>query len=279
MNLIAGTVKQDSGTIEIGETVKIGYYSQETHHMDENLRAIEYIKEAAEYIETADHVKITASQMMERFLFIGSMQYTPIAKLSGGERRRLYLLRVLMEAPNVLLLDEPTNDLDIETLTILEDYLEEFPGAVLSVSHDRYFLDRVVDKLFFYQGEGKIWQYTGNYSEYKESIAKETEVNHKMIDKNKPVEQKSNEGTKKEKPIKFSFKEQKEFEEIDTLVADLEGKIAKTEGEIDQVSSDYTALQKRLAELGDLQKQLDEKMERWFYLNDLAEKIELEKSK
>jgi ABC transport system ATP-binding/permease protein len=281
MNIIAGIVKQDSGTMEIGETVKIGYYSQETHHMNESMRAIEYIKEAAEYIENAEGYKITASQMMERFLFSGTMQWTPIAKLSGGERRRLFLLRVLMEAPNVLLLDEPTNDLDIETLTILEDYLEDFPGAVISVSHDRYFLDRMAEKIFLFEGEGKVKQYTGNYSEFKEINEAEEEINNKSVDKNKNNVNKNldNVDKKKEKPLKFSFKEQKEYTEIDAIVAELESKIEETEEKISKTSSDYTLLQQLIAEKEDLEQQLEEKMERWVYLNELAERIETEKGK
>jgi ABC transport system ATP-binding/permease protein len=281
MNIIAGIVKQDSGTVDIGETVKIGYYSQETSHMNESMRAIEYIKEAAEYIENAEGYKITASQMMERFLFSGTMQWTPIAKLSGGERRRLFLLRVLMEAPNVLLLDEPTNDLDIETLTILEDYLEDFPGAVISVSHDRYFLDRMAEKIFLFEGEGKVKQYTGNYSEFKEINAAEEEVNNKSVDKNKNNVNKSLDTVdkKKEKSLKFSFKEQKEYTEIDMVVADLESRIEETEEKISNTSSDYTLLQQLIAEKEDLEQQLEEKMERWVYLNELAERIENEKGK
>jgi ABC transport system ATP-binding/permease protein len=281
MNIIAGIVKQDSGTVDIGETVKIGYYSQETSHMDGSMRAIEYIKEAAEYIENAEGYKITASQMMERFLFSGTMQWTPIAKLSGGERRRLFLLRVLMEAPNVLLLDEPTNDLDIETLTILEDYLEDFPGAVISVSHDRYFLDRMAEKIFLFEGEGKVKKYTGNYSEFKEIKAAEEEVNNKLVDKNKDNVNKNSDTVdkKKEKPVKFSFKEQKEYTEIDMVVADLESKIEETEEKISNASSDYTLLQELITEKEDLEQQLEEKMERWVYLNELAERIENEKGK
>jgi ABC transport system ATP-binding/permease protein len=281
MNIISGRVKQDSGTVDIGETVKIGYYSQETHHMNESMRAIEYIKEAAEYIENAEGYKITASQMMERFLFSGTMQWTPIAKLSGGERRRLFLLRVLMEAPNVLLLDEPTNDLDIETLTILEDYLEDFQGAVIAVSHDRYFLDRMAEKIFLFEGEGKIKQYTGNYTEFKEINEAEAEVSNRSVDKNKGIVNKNSEAVdkKKEKALKFSFKEQKEYAEIDAVVADLESRIEETEEKIGSASSDYTLLQQLLAEKEDLEKQLEEKMERWVYLNELAERIEKEKGK
>jgi ATP-binding cassette subfamily F protein uup len=281
MNIIVGNVTPDSGTLDIGETVKIGYYSQETHHMDENMRAIEYIKEAAEYIENAEGYKITASQMMERFLFPGYLQWTPIAKLSGGERRRLYLLKVLMEAPNVLLLDEPTNDLDIETLTILEDYLEDFQGAVISVSHDRYFLDRMAEKIFLFEGEGKIKQYTGNYTDFTEAAVKEAEVNNKAVDKNKETVNKNSDSVdkKKEKPLKFSFKEQREYTEIDSVISELENKIEETEEKINKASSDYTLLQQLMTEKESFEKQLEEKMERWVYLNELAERIEKEKGK
>ena len=276
MNIIAGKLNPDSGTVEVGETVKIGLYSQETNHMDENLRAIEYIREGAEYIENAEGYKITASQMMERFLFPGTLQWTPISKLSGGEKRRLYLLRVLMEAPNVLLLDEPTNDLDIQTLTILEDYLEDFQGAVIAVSHDRYFLDRMAEKIFLFEGNGKIKQYTGNYTEFKEITEDETNIINKSIDKSKENVNKSSENVdkKKEKPLKFSFKEQKEYDEIDTIISELETKIEETEVKIGKAASDYALLQELLAEKENLELQLEGKMERWVYLNELAEKIE-----
>ncbi|MDF2699836.1 MAG: transporter related protein [Haloplasmataceae bacterium] len=278
MNIIAGQVKQDSGIVDMGSTVKIGYYTQETQHMNESMRAIEYIKEVAEYIENAEGFKISASQMMEKFLFTGSMQYTRIAKLSGGERRRLYLLRVLMEAPNVLLLDEPTNDLDIETLTILEDYLEEFPGAVIAVSHDRYFLDRMAEKIFFFEGNGIVKHYTGNYSEFKEKYDSDEKINIKSAVKNKEYNKNiENLDKKKDKPLKFTFKEQKEFAEIDQVISELEGKIAEIEDKINLSSSNYLILQNLLVELKDLQNQLEEKMNRWYYLNELAEKIENEK--
>jgi ATP-binding cassette subfamily F protein uup len=276
MNIISGNVSPDSGNVDIGETVKIGYYSQENSGMNESLRAIEYIKEGAEYIENAEGYKITASQMMERFLFSGTLQWTPISKLSGGEKRRLYLLRVLMEAPNILLLDEPTNDLDIETLTILEDYLEDFPGAVISVSHDRYFLDRMAEKIFLFEGEGKIRQYTGNYTEFKEVTEEEANIINRTSEKAKENVNKNSESVdkKKEKQLKFSFKEQKEYDEIDSIIAELESRIEETEVKISKTSSDFTLLQKLLAEKEDFEKQLEEKMERWVYLNELAERIE-----
>jgi ABC transport system ATP-binding/permease protein len=276
LNLITGKFSPDLGKMEIGETVKIGYYSQETHHMNETMRAIDYIKEAAETIETSDGSIITASQMMERFLFMGSMQYTPISKLSGGERRRLYLLRVLMEAPNVLLLDEPTNDLDIETLTILEDYIDEFPGAVIAVSHDRYFLDRIAEKIFFFEGEGRVRQYTGNYTEFKE-VLKAEEVINKPVENSKDNQVKVNK--KKDKPLKLTYSEQKEYSEIDSVIAALEEKIEMIQVKINDAASNYSLLQTLLSEMEATQKELDEKTDRWIYLNELAEKIENNKSK
>lgn len=281
MNIAAGKIKSDSGNVDIGETVKIGFYSQETYHMDETLRVIEYIKEAAEYIENAEGYKITASQMLERFLFPSEKQWTPIAKLSGGERRRLYLLRVLMEAPNVLLLDEPTNDLDIETLTILEDYIDEFQGAVIAVSHDRYFLDRIAEKIFLFEGNGIIKQYTGNYTEFKESEELEQNINNSKVDKNKDNVNKNAKAVDKikDKPLKFSYMEQREYDEIDSIIESLENEIAEKDAEIEKAVSDYTLLQKLLSQKEELEKKLEEKMERWVYLNDLAERIEKSKVK
>jgi ATP-binding cassette subfamily F protein uup len=278
INIISGKLKPDNGEVVVGDTVKIGVYSQENYHMDDSLRVIEYIKEAAEYITNGEGYKITASQMLERFLFSPQMQWTPIAKLSGGEKRRLYLLRVLMEAPNVLLLDEPTNDLDIETLKILEDYIENFEGAVMAVSHDRYFLDRLMDKIFAFEGEGKITQYTGNYTDYRETVEETIELvednTKNNVNKKSAVVDKSEPSQKKEKPLKFSFKEQKEYEEIDEVIADLEAKLEETEIVINKAATDYTLLQELLAQKEELEKQLEEKMDRWVYLNDLAERIE-----
>ncbi|MBL4936533.1 ABC-F family ATP-binding cassette domain-containing protein [Clostridium sp. YIM B02515] len=275
MNVISGKINPDSGIVDVGETVKIGYYTQENYHMDESLRAIEYIREGAEYIENAEGYKITASQMMERFLFSGTLQWTPISKLSGGEKRRLYLLRVLMEAPNILLLDEPTNDLDIETLTILEDYIDDFQGAVIAVSHDRYFLDRIAEKIFLFEGQGKIKQYTGNYTEFREIKETEDDIANNSRDNNKQNVNKNSDTVdkKKEKPLKFSFKEQKEYDEIDSVILELECKIEETEEKINGASSDYNLLQDLLKEKDTLEKQLEEKMDRWVYLNELAEKI------
>ena len=210
--------------------------------------------------------------MLERFLFPPEQQWTPIAKLSGGEKRRLYLLRVLIEAPNVLLLDEPTNDLDIETLTILEDYLENFEGAVIAVSHDRYFLDRMVERIFSFEGDGKIVEHTGNYSDFIEYIRNFNQVEQKLS--KEKSENKEDRSQKKERPLKLTFKEQKEYEQIDSVIAELEENIADTESKINKASSDYTLLQKLITEKEELEKQLEEKMERWVYLNELVEAIE-----
>ncbi|SHK07110.1 ATP-binding cassette, subfamily F, uup [Clostridium cavendishii DSM 21758] len=278
IKILEGKLEPDSGYIEKGETVKIGCFSQESSHMDEDMRAIEYIREAAEYIPTATGEKITASQMCEKFLFDGTMQWTPIGKLSGGEKRRLHLLRILMEAPNVLLLDEPTNDLDIETLKILEDYLDDFNGAVITVSHDRYFLDRVCNKIFHYKGNGDIKEYTGNYSDFLEH-SKEEIVNNPNItvDKNK-VSVDKNEKIR-EKKLKFSYKEEKEYETIEADIEALENKIADIEKAIEKSSTDFTKLQQLVAEKEEVEAELEHKFERWDYLNDLAEKIEAAKNK
>lgn len=264
INIIHGSLKPDSGEIEVGDTVKIGLFSQETTHMPDDVRVIDYIREVAE---------INASQMLERFLFPPAAQWTPISKLSGGEKRRLYLLRVLIEAPNVLLLDEPTNDLDIETLTVLEDYLEDFNGAVIAVSHDRFFLDRIASSIFVFEGDGVITRHTGNYFDY----ITETEQAQVIVDSQKLQSKTEFEMIKvqetKNKPLKFSFKEQREFENIDNDIAELEKKIQHFQPKINEAASDYEALQKLLLEKSELEKQLEHKMERWLYLNELAEKI------
>ncbi|CAK7081619.1 ABC-F family ATP-binding cassette domain-containing protein [Tissierella sp.] len=272
MNIISGKLNPDKGTVDIGETVKIGVFAQENIHMDNNLRAIEFIKEGGEYIETSDGEKISASQMMERFLFPKELQWTPIGKLSGGEKRRLHLLRVLMEAPNVLLLDEPTNDLDITTLTVLEDYIDEFPGAVIIVSHDRYLLDKVVEKLFVFEGNGKITGYTGNYEYFKEISKMEKENN--MVEKKPEKKERQKENNK---PLKLSFKEQKEWDEIDEIIAKLENDILDIETKMAEASSDYTKLQELFKEKEIIENKLEEKMERWIYLSELVEKIEEQK--
>lgn len=275
MNIIAGAIKSDSGAVEVGETVKIGIFSQDSYHMSDNsIRVIEYIREGAEYLETAEGEKISASQMLERFLFSPSAQWTPLSKLSGGEKRRLQLLRVLMEAPNVLLLDEPTNDLDIETLTILEDYIESFSGAVIAVSHDRYFLDKTVDKIFVFEGKGRIKKYTGNYTDIKESGTLEgmnDTLGQKV--KEKGSENKTNVVREKERPAKFSYKEQKEYEEIDDIIVLLEERLQGLDEQIADAASDYVLLQQLMKEKEEAEHQMEEKMERWVYLNELAERI------
>lgn len=283
LRIISGSIEPDSGKVEIGETVKTGFFTQESVEMDQNLRVIEYIRSVAEHIETKNG-SLSASQMLERFLFPPSVQWTPISKLSGGEKRRLYLLSILMSAPNILLLDEPTNDLDIQTLTILEAYLDEFPGAVITVSHDRYFLDRTVNRIFSFERDGRITKYAGNYSDYRDYMeghgnsAEDTKAAD--TDKKNDSSQNKIEWQKqKEKPLKFTFKEQKEFDEIDDVITVLESDIDKVKKEIDQSSTDFTKLQELLEKQQNLEKQLDEKMERWTYLNELAEKIEKNKNK
>ncbi|KUO76979.1 MAG: ABC transporter [Clostridia bacterium BRH_c25] len=277
MNIIAGIIEPDSGTVEIGETVKIGMFSQDSCHIEDGRRVIEYIREGAEYLETAEGEKISASQMLERFLFPSSSQWTPLSKLSGGEKRRLQLLRVLMEAPNVLLLDEPTNDLDIETLTILEDYIESFQGAVIAVSHDRYFLDKTADRIFVFEGKGNIMKYTGNYTDIKESgilEAIDDTLGQKAKERDKCYEAKTTAVRDKERPVKFTFKEQREYEEIDTVIALSEEKVKELTDKLAAAASDYVLLQKLMKEKEEAEHQLEEKMERWVYLNELAEKIE-----
>lgn len=265
LNIIAGKLSPDSGTVDTGETVCVGYYTQENPPMDPNMRVIEYVKEIGNNIETPEGT-LTATQLLDKFLFPGEVQWSPIGKLSGGEKRRLFLLSILAAAPNILLLDEPTNDLDIQTLTILEDYLETFPGAVISVSHDRYFLDKVVRRVFAVEEDGRVTAYPGGYSEYLEARQeKKPAAKENVPSQLKPV------GPKK---LKFSYKDQREYETIDDAVAALEERIATVQKEQEQKASDYLALQALQEEQGKLEAQLEEKMERWVYLNDLAEQIE-----
>lgn len=274
MNIINGNIKPDKGVVDIGDTVNIGYFSQETYHMDEDMRVIEYIKEIGEYLPLANGDRITASQMLERFLFNGSMQYTPIGKLSGGERRRLYLLRVLMGGPNVLLLDEPTNDLDIATLTILEDFIDDFNGPVIAVSHDRYFLDRICNKIFSYEGQGNIERYNGNYEDYLSTMVdKKSSTPVEGCEKKEKTVSRDREN-KKEKPLKFSFKEQREFEEIDQVIEELENSIRQLDQDIEKNGADFVKLQELLKEKEHTEKLLEEKYDRWTYLNELNEAIE-----
>ena len=282
MKIIAGWVQPDSGTVQIGQTVKLGYFSQENEAMDESLRVIDYIKNAAEYVKTKDG-SISASQMLERFLFPASVQYTIIGKLSGGEKRRLYLLRILMEAPNVILLDEPTNDLDIQTLVILEDYLDTFPGIVITVSHDRYFLDRVVNRIFAFEGQGRVQQYEGGYTDYLRAFElrhpqKEAQEENTPREGQKAVNRsnwKETAGAPKKK--KLSFKEQKEWETIEDKIAALESGIEALEKEMEGAASNYARLNELMKTKSEKETALEEKMDRWMYLNELVEQIEGQK--
>ncbi len=275
LQLLSGNLSPDTGTVEIGDTVKIGYYTQECKNMDEHQRVIDYIKDGAEWIETING-KLSAAQMLETFLFRGDMQWNYINKLSGGERRRLYLLRVLMEAPNVLLLDEPTNDLDIETLQILEDYLETFSGAVIVVSHDRYFLDKVTDTIFEFEENGTLKQFLGGYSDYFNTAKTDLRVKREKEIKLSSNEQGQSQSAKKQK-LKFSYNEQREFREIDSIIEALEVQIQTLSREIEASSSDYDALTRLLKEKEESEQLLEQKMERWVYLHNLAEQIEAQK--
>lgn len=275
LKIINGIVRSDTGTVEMGQTIRVGYFSQENEYMDDSEKVIDYVKEVGEYITTPEG-KITASQMLENFLFDGAMQWSRIEKLSGGEKRRLYLLRVLMSSPNVLILDEPTNDLDIQTLTILEDYLDRFDGIIIIVSHDRYFLDRTVNRIFSFEGEGEIRQFEGGYSDYL--IRKELEaVPEEKVSAGKAekADKDANKDAWKqhEKKIRFTYKEQKEFESIDDDIAELEGKIEKLDQEIAQNVTNSSRLNDLLKEKEQAEQALDEKMDRWVYLNDLNEQI------
>jgi ATP-binding cassette subfamily F protein uup len=280
LNILTGMMAPDDGTIDTGTTIKLGYFSQENEYMDDSLKVIDYIRDTAEYIQTSEGTA-TASQMCERFLFTSSMQYTQIAKLSGGEKRRLYLLKVLMEAPNVLVLDEPTNDLDIQTLNILEEYLDTFPGIVVTVSHDRYFLDKIATRIFSFEN-GTIKQYEGNFSDYKDTKSLQSEDSSNSSSSSNPEmdEQKSASiATWKQKntKLKFTYQEQKDYDTIDNEIAKLEAKIEETEQLISKSATDYTRLNELMGQKEAFEKTLEEKMERWMYLNDLAEQIEMAK--
>ena len=312
MKMIAGWVEPDAGRIEIGQTVKIGYFSQENEAMDESRKVIDYIRDAAEYVQTKDG-SVSASQMLERFLFPGSVQYTTIGRLSGGEKRRLYLLRILMEAPNVLLLDEPTNDLDIRTLTILEDYLDSFQGIVITVSHDRYFLDRCVKRIFAFEGDGKVTRYEGGFTDYRiayerklliaEDGAEKTETGKKNAGKSsgnvlqassvlegkklfkdssadfsgntsaKPLTKPSSETRGGVRKLRFTYQEQKDWNVIEDEIAGLEEEIRNLEAGIEASSHDFMKLNQLMEEKAQKEEILEERMERWMYLNELAEKI------
>lgn len=281
LKVMAGDLLPDEGTVQIGQTVKIGWFRQEHAGMDEQQRVIDFIRDVAEYVDTAAGERITAAQMLERFLFPGSLQWTPIAKLSGGEKRRLVLLRTLMSAPNVLLLDEPTNDLDIQTLSVLESYLDDFPGAVVVVSHDRYFLDRVTDKTFAFEGNGHIVPYTGTYSEYlawrEKGALSESRVMSSQAGPTLTVH--SDEPSSLGRPArrslpKFTFKEQKEYETIEDRVAETEDSLAKINAEMAKASGEYGRLQELYTQQQELEAKLNHLLERWTYLSELAEEIE-----
>ena len=310
MKMIAGWVQPDAGTVEIGQTVKLGYFSQESEDMDGSCRVIDYIRDVAEYVKTKDG-SISASQMLERFLFPSSMQYTTVDRLSGGEKRRLYLLRILMDAPNVILLDEPTNDLDIATLTILEDYLDTFPGIVVTVSHDRYFLDRVVNRIFAFEGNGAIRRYEGGFTDYQIALARRgLEEGSDAAERSggsagagkaggaaksqagaagsaaygQPSDsaQQVNKSNWKqrsggEKKLKLSFKEQREWDTIEDDIAALEDRIAGLDQEIEASASNYTRLNELMAEKEKTETKLEETMDRWVYLSGLVEQIEAQK--
>ncbi|MFC3799544.1 ABC-F family ATP-binding cassette domain-containing protein [Cohnella sp. GCM10012308] len=289
LKLIAGRLRPDGGLVELGDTVRIGWFSQEQEEMDENLRVIEYIREGAEQITTAEGEQISAAQMLERFLFPPSAQWTQISRLSGGEKRRLQLLRVLTEAPNVLLLDEPTNDLDIATLSVLEDYLDDFPGVVFVVSHDRYFLDRTVDRIFGFEGGGVIRQHTGNYSDYQayaeKQLALEAAAQNAATAK-KPVTTASADSVSGSaaadarasgKALKMSYKDQKDYEQIDGWIAEAEERMADLSKQMEDAASDSYRLQQLTTELAEQEAKLDGLLERWTELNELAEAIAAQK--
>lgn len=289
LKVITGVLAPDEGTVEFGTTVKVGYFMQENEQLNPNIRVIDSVREVAEYIETSEG-KISASQMCEKFLFPDAMQYTLIGKLSGGEKRRLALLHVLMEAPNVLILDEPTNDLDIRTLTVLEDYLNRYNGIVIAVSHDRYFLDKIANRIFSFEGNGSIRRYEGNYSDYRAVCEKEgrsvipglsTEGGNKKESGTNGMageegEKQDSRATWKarEQKLKFSYKEQREYETIDGDIAALEEKIASLEVQIAESATNYGKLQELTAAKEEAEAALEEKMDRWVYLNELAEQIE-----
>ena len=279
LKMILGEVEPDSGSIEIGQTVKIGYFSQDTQVWDPNQRVIKYVEGISDNVRTKDG-SFSASQMLERFLFPAAKHSVPIGRLSGGEKRRLYLLSVLMQAPNVLIFDEPTNDLDIATLTVLEDYLDDFDGAVIIVSHDRYFLDRLCFRTFAFEGGGTIRQYPGGYTDTvkaRELRALEEELNEKSGDRISGAQKTSGDRPPRQKKLKFTYMEQKEFETIDDDIAALEAKIRETEEEMAGAAKNYVRLQELDEKRRELNTQLEEKTERWVYLNDLAEQIAAQK--
>lgn len=281
LNILIGKAKADQGTVELGDTVKLAYFSQEIGNMNESLRAIEYIKETAEIVTTSDGQQISASQMMETFLFSSDLQWTPISKLSGGEKRRLYLMKILMEAPNVLVLDEPTNDIDIDTLKVLEAYIDDFKGPVITVSHDRYFLDRICNKIFHLDGFGNITQYTGNYFDYIQENALESRIANSVLTENIKVLNTENdsdtsiksETRETEKATKLSYKEKREFESVEEEIKNLEAELDQISTKMTQYASDFEKLQPLLTKLKEVEEELLYKMERQEYLARLVEEF------
>ncbi len=270
MKLIMGLEKPDRGEVILGPTVKIGYFSQENEYLDPKRKVIDYIRDTAEYVQTEEG-SVSASMMLERFLFDGTLQYSLIEKLSGGEKRRLYLLKVLMEAPNILILDEPTNDLDIQTLAILEDYLERFPGILLMVSHDRYFLDKTAERLFAFEGNGKLLQYEGGYSDYLEK----KELGSRGEEKgNEKVKEAGKTEKVKTAKLRFTWQEQRDYESIEGEIEGIEERLLQLEGEIEDAATDFVKLNQLTEEKEKQEVLLEEKMERYFYLSELAERIE-----
>lgn len=282
LKMMAGVVSPDSGQITVGQTVKIGYFTQEHQEMDPSVRVIEFIRDVAEYVETSEGESISASQMLERFLFPSSLQWTPIAKLSGGEKRRLALLRTLMSAPNVLLLDEVTNDLDTQTLAILEAYLDDFSGVVIAISHDRYFLDRVAEKIFAFEDMGNIFISHGNFSDYQNSrgsrsAAWESEAELATGAKTKsspePVGMGAKRTRNRQPTLKLTFSEQKEYETIEDKIAEVEQKLTEVTRKLDHAGSDYGKVRDLFEEQQALASVLEQHMERWTYLSERVEEI------
>ncbi len=270
MKIIMGLEKPDHGEVIIGPTVKIGYFSQESEYLNPGQRVIDYIRDTAEYVQTEEG-SVSASSMLEQFLFDSALQYSLIEKLSGGEKRRLYLLKVLMEGPNILLLDEPTNDLDIQTLAILEEYLKRFPGIVITVSHDRYFLDKVVDRIFAFEENGILRQYEGGYSDYLETKQQE-EGQASPSEKVRKEQRLKTEKVKTEK-LKFTWQEQKDYENIEDLIAGIENRLRELEKQMELSATDFVKLNGLMKEKEEQEALLEEKMERYLYLSDLAERI------
>ena len=286
LNILIGRATLDAGTVELGDTVKLAYFSQQIENMNESLRAIEYIKETAEFVTTSDGHTISASQLMETFLFPSALQWTPINKLSGGEKRRLYLMKILMEAPNVLVLDEPTNDIDIDTLKVLEAYIDDFRGPVITVSHDRYFLDRICNKIFHMDGTGNVTQYTGNYFDYTQENIQNNRIANAVLTENgeaakdakskaSPVEQKKD---REKVPSKLSYKEKREFETIDDEINKLDEKLDCISSDMLRYATDYDKLQQLVAEKDQVEEELMAKMERQEHLARLVEEYEKLKS-